>query len=326
MSAPTDIINPLDSVGAVPQLFTLMHLELLHHAQEGLVPGLILEELQATVMTDTVFSNAFQSPFLMDQILALSATHLSVLRPDMRATYLSEATQLQTRGLTLFNSLQQRCQTEDSYPRNLVAEFLYSSFLGLHVMFETLSEHIGVNEVLDRLADYLLVHRGVRTILTGGGWSIIEKELHPFIGGLLLDHSSGDVGEGRECDSLSRLLHQADLSESTITMLWQVVGQLQWVFDNHQRVTGKFSQLSIVMAWPIMIPAPFSDMLRQRQPEALVILAYYSVLLHKSRSFWIVGDGGQFLLESISTYIGSYWDEWLTWPREMIATGDIGAS
>jgi hypothetical protein len=40
------------------------------------------------------------------------------------------------------------------------------------------------------------------------------------------------------------------------------------------------------------------DLLLQRRPEALVILAHYAALPHSCPDSWMFGDGGKFLIKS----------------------------
>ncbi|EHK49339.1 hypothetical protein TRIATDRAFT_297937 [Trichoderma atroviride IMI 206040] len=69
----------------------------------------------------------------------------------------------------------------------------------------------------------------------------------------------------------------------------------------------------------MLVSARFGDMVRSRIPEALVILSFYAVLLHRHRSFWVFGDSGRFLIQSISTYLGTKWEQWLLWPNSQLA-------
>ncbi|KAJ9143095.1 C6 finger domain-containing protein [Pleurostoma richardsiae] len=300
------------ATGDATPVFTLQHLELLHHFESGMLGSLDLDDTQVSHMSRTVFAYALRAPYLMDQILALSAAHLSTLRFDQRAMYLYEATQLQTRGLAQFNASRAQSNVSDG---NVMPVFLYSSFLGLHVMFDTLLWREDFNEVLDRLTTYLSLHRGVRAT-TGQTWPLIEAELRPLIGGLSFDPPA--ASKGKECDPLMALIDQADFGETSSAACRQAAERLQWAFDVHRGMPTRGSRVNIVVAWPIVIPVTFVDLLRQRRPEALVILAYYAVLLHDSRDFWVFGNGGRFLLKTISTHLGCYWDEWLVWPNEMI--------
>ena len=72
------------------------------------------------------------------------------------------------------------------------------------------------------------------------------------------------------------------------------------------------------MSWPINVSAEYTDLLHQRKPEALVVMAHFSILLHCRRSYWAVGEAGSFLLAAIEEYLGEEWAQWLLIPKEII--------
>jgi hypothetical protein len=76
----------------------------------------------------------------------------------------------------------------------------------------------------------------------------------------------------------------------------------------------------MIMAWPIRLSTAYLELLEQQRPEALIILAYYTVPLHFYSSSWIIGDSGQRLLAAIEQRLGNYWSAWLEWPKEIVAT------
>lgn len=63
----------------------------------------------------------------------------------------------------------------------------------------------------------------------------------------------------------------------------------------------------------------FNELLVQKRPEALAILAHYAILLHWSRQLWVIKDGGEFLIKAIVKYLGSYWEPWMAYPLSVIA-------
>jgi len=66
------------------------------------------------------------------------------------------------------------------------------------------------------------------------------------------------------------------------------------------------------------LPEEYVMLLNQRRPEALIILAYYGVVLHSYRKAWAIGDSGAALIKAISAQLGSYWGHWLLWPMQMV--------
>ena len=71
----------------------------------------------------------------------------------------------------------------------------------------------------------------------------------------------------------------------------------------------------MVLGWPILVSPKYVELLRQLHPESLIILAHYAVLLHRGRDLWLIGEGGQFIIESICGSLGSNWEEWLAFPK-----------
>ncbi|KAI0107031.1 hypothetical protein GGR51DRAFT_517155 [Nemania sp. FL0031] len=300
-------------------LFTLEDLELLHHAQSRLVLSVDVSEPDAKQLWTFVFEQALQSPYLLDQLLALSAAHLSTLALGRRDHFRQHASRLQTRSLTLLNSGYSRTKNTDNEP---LAIFLHSAMLGLHVLFDTLRCQDESAVVLDKFIGYLSLHRGVRAVLTKEVWVTVRSEVMPLVGGdlLILNPSIGDDNsrDGTELDALTELVKGSDLRPTSAKSCYDAIETLRWAFAVYRK--DPKSRPQSATAWPIIIPAEFLDLLKQRRPEALVILAHYAVLMHCSRSFWVFGNGGQLLICAITNYLGMFWARWLAWPNEEVNT------
>ena len=59
-------------------------------------------------------------------------------------------------------------------------------------------------------------------------------------------------------------------------------------------------------------------LLTEQRPEALILLAYYAVILHRRRRSWIIGDAGRLLITAISSHLGRHWQPLLEWPRQQV--------
>lgn len=258
---------------------------------------------------------ALGAPFLMHELLAISALHLSTLRPIQKEFYSNQAAELQSRALTLFNSL------PDSYnSENPIPVFLFSSFLGIHVLFDTLlfrTEDFSL--FMDRFVGYLRLHRGVN-IIARGSWTLLqESELRILLS--TGEHDKKVGAEGNECAELKKLMQTADLSQASVYACQQSIERLQWVFDSSHlqtEITEDAGEADLIFAWPITISPEFTELLLQKRPEALAILAHFAVLLHWRRALWIINDGGMYLIKAIVRYLGSYWKHWLALPLSVL--------
>lgn len=76
--------------------------------------------------------------------------------------------------------------------------------------------------------------------------------------------------------------------------------------------------IDALVAWAVLVPRQYADLVSSRKGEALVILAHYGALVHSRREKWIFYDGGRFLIESISHYFGPRWYDWLAWPQQIL--------
>jgi hypothetical protein len=265
-----------------------------------------------------MFKSAISEPYLMDELLAVSALHLSTLTSDAveKKRYHHQAAQLQTRALTVFNTTRPAVGDE-----NCIAMFLFSGILGLHALFDSASFRLDYAEFLDRFIQFLSLHRGIRTI-TRQSWHILSQTELRHIVNQISDLESQDpqfAESGTECDALMAQVEASgdNLGPTAYSACQEAVGWLQWL-SRQRRGLPSSVQTHVVMAWPVLISFEFLQMLRQRRPEALVILAHWAVFLHYHRDFWVFGDSGRFLLESTRKYLGTYWDDWMAWPMEVL--------
>ncbi len=271
------------------------------------------ESGQPDIMPTTIYIKyALTTPYLMHQILAMSALELSTRTTESRNFYREYAIGLQNRALSLFNESNPALEVTSA---NCVHMFLFSSSVGVHLLCDTLHyERDSLEGFIDRFTHCLSVYRGVLAIIGQCRHLLHETELEP---GLKLSQVLKQQmdASGSECDALQDLINAADVTPSTQKAYREPVLYLQQVFDAQRAASGNKTRVHLAFAWPMLISPDFVDMLRQRQAGALVILAHYAVLLHRGRALWLIGDGGQFLIESICGSLGSNWQEWLKFPK-----------
>ena len=289
----------------------MLHMELFYHALNEKALYIGAGQSYAQIMTDLVVPPALSHPFLMNELLALSALHLATVQPNRQQQLETVAEELQTSALSSFN---QTCHQVT--PSTCLPMFVFSSLIGNHVFYTTFKSHSeNFHLFLEEFVKYMQLHRGVRSVISNN-W----EQLRELTAKALMLEDDSDLPtpgkpEGNECDSLRHLLDTADIGQGTRDTYMKAVDSLQWGFDA-QRVRNV---VGLAFAWPIQISTEYLDLLKQRRPEALAILAYYAVLLHSHRNAWLVGGAGRYIIESISGYLGTYWENWLTWPIAALA-------
>lgn len=289
---------------------------LFHHMMTSM-NGSIMATEQLELMLSIAVRTASEAPYLMDQVLALSAMHCARIYPASAATYRDQATELQNRAVASFT---RETETLPSQMHNCIPRFLFSSTLGLHVLCDTLAfDRLDFHAFIDRFVECINLHRGVRIVLSPNWESLNDlPELEPLFRATKHAHPGPDAPSGTECALLERYMAESDLTPTSVAACREAVSTLQNVFDMFARMDDQNSPHA-ASAFAITVPSGYVEVLRRHRPEALIVLAYYGVLLHRSRRFWVFGlDTGSYVIRAIEGHLGSYWNEAMRWPLEVL--------
>lgn len=129
---------------------------------------------------------------------------------------------------------------------------------------------------------------------------------------------SVDASLGPLCQALLDRIKGLGHDENTTKTYQQAIQALQSAITaTENQITGA-NGLYVLIAWPILVPRGYIDLVAQRKGEALVILAHFGALVDRHKHSWVFCDGGKYLVDSISQYLGPQWTEWLHWPRQSL--------
>ncbi|EMT61114.1 Sterol uptake control protein 2 [Fusarium odoratissimum] len=142
-------------------LFTFGHLNLLYHVQEHMADWMMVTD-RLQPLANGYITTALKTPYLMNQLLALSAMHLKTIDKHTAQSYMNTATHLRNRALRGFN----KC-LDDTSESNSTAQFFFASLLALHYLAETVA---GLADqdfamTLDCMVNYFRLHRGARVMV-----------------------------------------------------------------------------------------------------------------------------------------------------------------
>ncbi|GAW20273.1 hypothetical protein ANO14919_097740 [Xylariales sp. No.14919] len=298
-SAPGGIVN-------------MNHMEfLLHYKFSVAIPELDNEfDSVATPVTNKI---ALKFPWLLHAMLAISSRHMAVLNPEKSSLYLSEAFQLQNQAISIFNS--ERLHIDET---NCSAALLFSSILGRHMLVDTLAglESDG-SVLLDNYCHYVQVHRGLRTIASDSWQLLSESEIWPFL--LFTGIQRARKAHGTDLADLRRWVQESQgLDEETLEVCLEAVDLLQVGLDEISSAKTHLRRYQMSFIWSVCNRAKFNDLVIQRLPQALVILAHYTALLHHSQSVWQVRDAGYRFLHTICSVLGPSYESQLWWVRNLV--------
>jgi hypothetical protein len=297
--------------------FTATHMALLHHAHTNLGTFLALSGDTYPII-NTAVDNALEAPYLLDQLLALSALHRSVATTDAATTakYRRQATELQTRALGRFNDA-----GADVSGRKPIPSFLFATLLGFHVLHDTLTMADQIlSEFVGSFLGYVKLHEGVRAVIDGHWPQILESDLKPLLYIEWMEQKE-ELSRGTETAGLMRQLESSAYSQpSLVEACISAANWIQWVLGVAATEPDKPDvAVQAVMTWPLVMGDDFAAALYQHRPEALVVLAYYGATLHRCRGFWVFGESGAAVVRSIANELGSFWAEALAWPLGVLS-------
>lgn len=318
--------SPSSPMLSVPSA-NMAQLELFHHVCSQQLP-LPLPSNDCKILSG-VLEAAFSSPCLMNALLAVAALHLAHIRPAQSASYHHQAVHFHTHALSIFN--QQRPQVT---PENCVSLLVFGQLTSLQVLYETTlncDEDTTKFEPLNRFLEYIKVYRGVVLIAKEAWQALLRSKLRSIFtasAGIADYRSSGgsQTAELRSVISISRALNREQKQ-----LCLEAIDRLQWIFspsesDSDPRKShspgkeegGEMHSLGLVHAWPCLAHETVLDLLCNKTPEALLMLAYYGVLMHQHSHFWTYANVGQVLVRTIARYLGPDWEHFMVWPLAQV--------
>jgi hypothetical protein len=262
-----------------------------------------------------VFKASLESPCLMHLILAFSARHLAFLHPDRSSSYLHQAVSLQTRAISMFNA-----SWTGVTQSNCVWVLFFSTVLGHHMLTDTLATRDpgGLDAFMTQYIQFAAMHKGIYTVAVTAWPTLMESELAPILA--LSEGYHTRSPRGNHCQQIKTLVDRAvGLREEEKEACRLAINYLQIGFDSILSDHGLGNRFHIIFIWALLLPQEFTTLLAAKQPEALVLLAYYALLLHYARGLWQIGDAGAYIINMITEYLGPEGAPWLQYPREMMA-------
>ena len=173
------------------------------------------------------------------------------------------------------------------------------------------------------ILDWFHMVRGCNSVLQTQWETLSQSFLAPLLKkGMMHEtapsHSVRDTvhitGLLRLCsnDSLSQDTEAANVYALTIHELLNSYTQVTILMERKQDF------VPVMFVWPITIPQAYLMYLRERRPEAMVILAHYAALLRRVDDQWYMEGWAQYLVRQIDSALGDEWKSWLAWPKEVM--------
>ncbi len=233
-------------------------------------------------------------------------------KPERRSHYYTKATELQSHALSEFKQVREHVQAS-----NCGAILIFASLLALHVLADPpRRQGLNSSDYLDHFLGCINLMRGVRHMVILDWWSYLnESELKPL---LTVEEPEKPYNIPEECRDLTEFTTNSNQGLASIKAYDVAIERLQWTFAASALREQTSSTIRFVMAWPVQLKDDYLELLNERQPEALIILAFYGVLLHFHRASWAIGDSGAFLIRALDAHTGPHSRRWMAWPNRVL--------
>jgi hypothetical protein len=249
-------------------------------------------------------------------IIAITALHLTRLRPEERDSYLLLATHHQSLALPLIRSELQSINEENCHAvfacGHLVTKYAFASPRSLEA--QVFSPGIG------EIAEFLPLVRGAFAVadhcldwlLAGPLGTSMEKPLD----------DSPDFDLNLDDASYSRILPVLRGSgdedgEACCEALNALRKLLAMAATPNQTIAVK----TLVLSWPAQISQRYIELMSKRNPRALIVLAHYCVMLKMIDSFWFMEGSAARLLDQCRRDLSKKWRSHIEWPLSVVSIG-----
>lgn len=266
--------------------------------------------------TDPIWRNivpgeALSHPFLMHGILALSSLHLARTGPDpsRRTPYLNRAVAHQNQALALFREL-----LGDVSEDNAKAMFAFAGIVVIYTFgFPNTPDASDPWSCVDDLYQILVLIRGVQQVIHSP--MDFRNYLWNSSFGPILQVEEITAALPDEADAALRQLHGAnevcgkDANHETQVykqVIENMEEMLSWVY-------GGMTASTIAGRWAIKLSPRFMELLRAREPLALVMLAHYGVLLQSLEHRWCFDEWCVRVAKAVWAILNDEWRPLIHW-------------
>ncbi|KIX09982.1 uncharacterized protein Z518_01063 [Rhinocladiella mackenziei CBS 650.93] len=261
----------------------------------------------------------FKHHFLLRGILAVSAFHLGYIHPERKVEYELIGTAHQGIGLTEFQDTLTHVDETNCH-----ALFAFSCLL-IVLAFASSTKDKPKDFNTDVLHWFYLL-RGANSVLNMHSETIRCSFLKPLLDEMAHVETTAAYGFP-DIDQITKLFricssveHDKEIAQAYDLAIHSLLST--FIQASLLKTRGDGTILA-TFVWPLNLSPKFLDLLGEKQPEAMIILAHYCVLIYwgestDSNDTWFINGWAHYMLDTIKESIPEAWQEHLEWPNTMI--------
>jgi hypothetical protein len=312
--------------------------ELLHHYTTDLYISLAGNR-ELSVYRVAIPQLGLAYPFVLSSIIAISALHLATVQPHRKLELQNVAITQVGAALPSF-----RASMTSPNAETIHAIFAFAGSLVYYMMASPKILHTRPEVDRCRLPSrdddhphWFQTIRGLMALLTRHSLELANGPFGPVLGG---DPGPDYALDKRDDEQLAKLEGMFSSFSSLSVPLLRPPSTLcsprsHLLFDEGRKVeicrealkglrrisSVSHSPTSVriktsVHMWPGSVSQDFVELIYERDPRALVLLAHHCVLLKRNDYVWYLRGLGTGLLENIWEALEEEWRPWIQWPIE----------
>jgi hypothetical protein len=279
-------------------------------------------------------------PYVLESLLSFSALHIASLNklssPDRKDFYSQLAMRHQGKAYAAFCS-----QVRKIEPGNCDAVVMFSA---LAVLYEVCMMHLQdlkdghvhvhvdmdadldggeqkgsgsgkENDAIDALLRLFMMLRNLVRMWSSCAHWIIQGN----VARLLMKPGRIDT-DARVADRLHTALAKLEITNQERTQNGadrEIYSTILGTLITLSEIVVRFpDDWAPVMRWSIPLPERFIQLLKDKEPLALVILAHYCIIVHFSQKWWCMRGWSEMAFEAVVRRVGDGWWESLDWAVE----------
>lgn len=262
------------------------------------------------ILKSTIPKFAFQSPFLMDCILGLSALHMQSYNLPVP---LSKAINYRARAFAGYRQAIEKADPND-----------FAALLVCSLLLTALSSELFRDADMKPLyiIDWMVVWRGIGLIFELiPVETLYEAGLEKLFSRPAFDLNAAALHIPSNLLFMVSTIKEGDADYPYIDTYYDTLKFLGGVYAELEAGFSPVLSLRII-TWFTFLPKPFVELGRKHRPRALVILAHYLALLKLVPNvWWIMGIGDRGIQDIINS-VGSEWQALLNVPRAAMHVND----
>jgi hypothetical protein len=296
---------------------TSTYLDLAHNEETEKLWGTIVPQL------------ALKHPFITHGILACSALHLAHLNPSQKQEYHFIAARHQNEALPAFrvaitNPNESNCNALLAFSQLLIIHSFASEEQDEDLLLVGGSHESGSPDWMNVVRGSCVIFKDVMQYIESGPFKPLVIETRS------VNRLSGEEGEPDSPELTERIrrlglllnipFNPSDNSElaNILRTFGSTLLKLSRAFRKADEANLVFTIWTAVYLWPAQLSQEYLDILRQRHPVALILLAHYCILLEPLESHWYMNGFRKRLMSRIYRQVDPEWWPWLKWPMEEV--------